>query len=100
MSILLEVGRVAIVVNLALLLALGAVWVQSYRRTRARYPLALSVFAGLLFAQNVVWLYLYLGHDGYIYWFTGASTPLQAAMTSLCGLETAALVVLGWLTLR
>lgn len=100
MSLLLEIGRVAILANLALLLALGYVWVSSYRQTRALYPLALAVFAGLLLVQNGVWLYLYVGHDGYVYWFTDADLGLQVALMSLCGLETAALVALGWLTLR
>lgn len=100
MSLLLEVGRVAILANLALLLALGYVWVTSYRNTRALYPLALSAFAGLLLIQNGVWLYLYVLNDAYIYWFTDVGGGLQLALTALCTLETAALVALGWLTLR
>lgn len=100
MSALLDIGRVAIVVNLGLLIALGAVWVQSYRRTSALYPLALSLFAGLLLVQNAVWLYLYLAHDGYMNWFLAVDGSLQLALISLCTLETAALLVLGYLTLR
>lgn len=100
MSLALSVGRVAIVVNLVLLVALAAVWVQSYRRTRAQYPLALSVVAGLLLAQNGLWLYLYVGHSGYIGWFRHVDVALQTALAALCTLETAALLALGWLTLR
>lgn len=100
MSILLDIGRVAIVANLAMLIALGAVWVSSYRQTQALYPLALSVFAGLLLVQNAVWLYLYLLHDDYIYWFSSIDLGLQLGLTSLCTLETAAIAALAYLTLR
>ncbi len=100
MSLLLEASRVAVLVNLGLLVALGYVWVSSYRSTRALYPLALSVFAALLVLQNAVWVYLYVVDSSYIYWFTSLEIGLQLALFSLCGLETLALVVLGYLTLR
>lgn len=100
MSWLLEVGRISVVANLGLLLALGYTWIASYRQTHALYPLALSAFAGLLITQNAVWLYLYLLHDGYIAWFLNIDATLQLLLMSLCVLETAALVALGYLTLR
>lgn len=100
MSILLDLSRIAVVANLGLLLALGYVWIGSYRRHRAAYPLALSVFAGFLFVQNGLWLYLYLVHEHYGNWFTSIGGELQMALMGLCALETAALVFLGWITLR
>lgn len=100
MSWLLEFGRISVLANLVLLLALGYVWIRSYRSTRALYPLALSLFAGLLVVQNIVWLYLYSLHSGYIYWFLDVDVNLQMALVSLCALETAALLALGYLTLR
>lgn len=100
MSILLDLSRLALAGNVVLLVALGAVWVQSFRRTRAQYPLALLVVAGLLFVQNLVWGYLYLFDDAYVGWFQDVGGELQLALFSLCGLETLALAGLGWITLR
>lgn len=100
MSVLLEISRLAVVANLGLLAVLGYVWVSSFRRHGAMYPLALSIFAGFLVVQNVVWLYLYSLQTDYIDWFLAVGVELQAPLMALCVLETVALVVLAWLTLQ
>lgn len=100
MSLLLEISRIAVLVNLGLLLALGYVWVGNYRLHGALHTLALSVFAGFLFVQNVVWLYLYVASDTYIAWFVYGATNLQVPLMALCVLETFALAFLAWITWR
>lgn len=98
MSIWLTIGRAATVLNLVLLLALSYVWIRNYRRHGARHTLALLIFGGFLLLENLVWLYLYAIHPGYIGWYNATDPELQVAITSLCGLEFVALLVLTRLT--
>lgn len=100
MSVLFEIARGAAVVNTLLLLALGYVWGSSYRRHGAKHTLGLLVFAGFLFAQNLLWLLLYGFDDAFIGWFLNSDTDIQLSMTGLCGLETLALVFLARITWR
>lgn len=98
MSVWLEVGLAAAAVNLGLLAALGSVWLGGYRRHHARHTLGLLVFGGFLAVQNVLWLYFYGLHPAFIGWYVNAGMDVQLGMTSLCGLETVALVVLARIT--
>lgn len=100
MSLLLEIGRISVAANIALILAVGYIWVGNYQRHGAIHTLALSVFAGFLFVQNIAWLYLYGVNQDYIDWFLHVDMSLQATLTSLCVLESVALVFLAWITLR
>lgn len=81
-------------------MAVGYVWIGNYRRHRALHTLALSIFAGFLFVQNIVWLYLYGINEYYIDWFVHTGTDLQVALMALCVLETGALAFIAWITLR
>lgn len=100
MSIWLEVARLTAGVNVLLLLALGWVWLRGYRDHGASHTLGLLVFAGFLLVENLLWLYFYLLHPGYIGWFVEATTGVQAGMVALCGLELLALLFLARITLR
>lgn len=100
MSLLLAVARIAALVNVALLLSLGYVWIGSYRRHGASHTLALLVFAGFLFVQNILWLYMYVVHEQFVDWFVEATMDMQAGLMALCGLETAALAFLTYITWR
>lgn len=100
MSMLLEVARGAALVNVALLLSLTYVWGGSYRRHGATHTLALLVFAGFLLVQNVLWLYMYVMDARFVNWYLNADTDMQAGLLGLCGLETAALVFLVYITWR
>ncbi|MEF8913455.1 hypothetical protein [Natronomonas sp.] len=100
MSLLLDAARLSVVVNVGLLAALGYVWLSNYRRHGATHTLVLLGVAGLLFVQNVVWLYLYAVDVRYIEWYLRTPVDLQAGLTALCVLETVALVILTRITYR
>ncbi|MHB9288746.1 hypothetical protein ACKVMT_17080 [Halobacteriales archaeon Cl-PHB] len=100
MSVWLTVSRLAVVANLGLLAVLGAVWLGNYRRHGASHTLALLVVAAFLLLENVLWLYFYLGHPGFVGWYEAVEPGLQAGVMALCGLETVALGVLAVITLR
>lgn len=98
MSVWLDAARVAAAGNVLLLLALGSVWARNYRRHGASHTLGLLVVAGFLLVENLLWLYFYLFHAGYIGWYTHATPDVQIGMTLLCGLELVALAFLARLT--
>ena len=100
MSMLLEAARLAALLNVALLLSLGYVWIGSYRRHGASHTLGLLVFAGFLFVQNLLWLYMYVLDSRFVDWYVEATMDMQAGLMALCGLETAALVFLTYITWR
>ena len=100
MSLLLDIGRLAALANLGLLLALAYVWGGSYRRHGASHTLGLLVFAAVLLVQNSLWLYAYLLHEQFIGWFARGDLFYQLTVTGLCGLQTLALVVLVRITWR
>ena len=94
MGVWLDVARGAAAVNVVLLVGLGSVWLRTYRQYGARHTLGLLVFAAFLLVENVLWLYLYLLHPGFVGWFVGAGADVQVGMTLLCGLELVALAFL------
>ena len=100
MSLLLEVARLAAVINIGLLVMLGYVWSSSYRRHRASHTLGLLLFASFLLIQNLVWLYLYGFHGLFLEWFVDGPQTYRISMTLLCGLQTIALVFLTRITWR
>lgn len=99
MEIWLGAARTAAAVNVALLGALGYVWLRNYRQHRAQHTLGLLVFAALLLAQNALWLYFYVLHPQFIEWFVNSGTDVQVGVTLLCGLELVALAFLAKITL-
>lgn len=100
MSILLDVARVAAVLNIGLLGLLSYVWGQSYRHHHASHTLGLLLFAAFLVLQNFVWVYLYGFHAVFIGWFLEGPQTYRVSMTLLCGLQTIALVFLARITWR
>ncbi len=100
MSVLLDVGRIAAVANVGLLLGLAYVWGGGYRRHRAQHTLGLLVFALFLLVQNGLWIYAYLIHDQFIAWFHEGDFAYKATVSGLCGLQTIALLVLARITWR
>ncbi|NHN48411.1 hypothetical protein G9464_12520 [Halostella sp. JP-L12] len=100
MELWLQAARVAAAANLALLLALGSVWLRNYRSHGASHTLGLLVFAGFLAVENALWLYFYVLHDDFVGWFLASGTDVQVGVTFLCGLELAALLFLVRVTWR
>ena len=98
MSLLLDLGRIAALANVGLLLGLMYVWGNAYRHHRATHTLGLLIFATVLLAQNLLWIYAYLFHEQFIGWFELGDLAYQLTVTALCGLQTAALVVLARIT--
>ena len=94
MAIWLDAARLAAAANVALLVALGSVWLRTYRQYGARHTLGLLTFAAFLLVENLLWLYLYVLHPGFVGWFVNAGTDVQVGVTFLCGLELVALVFL------
>lgn len=92
MSLWLDAARGAAAVNVALLLALGSVWIRNYLDHGARHTLGLIVFGAFLLVENLLWLYFYVLHPAFIGWFTHAGGDVQMGVTMLCGLELVALV--------
>lgn len=99
MDLWLGAARLAAAVNAVLLVALGYVWLRNYRRHGASHTLGLLVFAAFLLVQNLLWLYLYVLHPGFVGWFVAAGTDVQVGVTLLCGLELVALAFLARITL-
>jgi len=83
----LDAARVLAGLNVALLVALGAVWLRGYRRHGASHTLSLLVFAAFLLAENLLWLYFYAMHPAFIGWFVNSAGDVQMGVTMLCGLE-------------
>lgn len=100
MALWLDIGRLAAALNLVVLAALGSVWLRNYLDHGARHTLMLLVFATVLSLQNLLWLYFYTLHAGYVGWFEATSLDVQVGTVALCGLEFVGLAVLASFTLR
>ena len=100
MALWLDLARAAAALNLGLLVALGWVWIQSYRRHGATHTLGLLVFSAFLFVENLLWLYFYLVHEAFVGWVVNSGTDVQMGVTALCGLEFVALVFVVAITWR
>lgn len=98
MAFWLDVALAAAAVNVLLLVALGAVWVRSYRQVGATHTLGLIVFAAFLLVENGLWLYFYAVHPGFIGWFVNSGPDIQVGMTMLCGFELGALLFMARIT--
>jgi hypothetical protein len=92
MTLLLDVARVAAAANVALLVALAAVWADGYRQVRSRQTLGSLTFAALLLGENALAFYYYT--------FSGIalSAPAVRAMMYLQLLEFVAVAALTYVT--
>jgi len=100
MSVVLAIARGAAVLNVLLLTLLTYVWAGNYRRHGATHTLGLLTFAAFLIVQNLLWLYLYVLHAGFVDWFIVSGPDIQWGVTGLCGLQTIALLFLTRITWR
>lgn len=100
MSIWVDVARVAVAVNMLLLVALGGVWGKNYLQFRSKHTLGMLLFAVLLFFENAFALYYYLIDPTLSAWFSTAVPPIAwRAMLLFHVLEAVAIGFLTWVTL-
>ncbi|MFC4357740.1 hypothetical protein ACFO0N_07235 [Halobium salinum] len=100
MTVWVDVARVAIGVNLLLLLSLVYVWGRNYAQIRSPLALGLLLFGGFLFLENGMAFYFYFFEPTLRVWVTEIPALAQLAMTLLRVCETVALVFLTWTTWR
>lgn len=100
MGLWLDLARLAAGGNAVILVALGTVWLRNYLDHGARHTLVLLVFAGLLFVENLVWLYVYLVRSDIAQWYVQTPPEIQISLMSLCGLEFVALGAMATISLR
>ena len=98
MSLWVDVARVAIAVNLLLLVALLVVWGRNYREFRTKHTLGLLLFAGFLFLENGLAFYFYLLHPVLKVWVNEVPTIAQLAMTALRVAELGGLAFITWVS--
>ena len=98
MTLWVDVARVAIILNVALLLGLDYVWGRNYRQFRSKHTLGLLLFGTFLLAENLLALYFYFFHPVLQVWVTSVPDLAQIAMTSLRVLEFGGLLFLSWTT--
>ncbi|WP_135822673.1 hypothetical protein [Halostella litorea] len=98
MTLWYDVARVAIAVNLLLLLGLGYVWAGNYRRFRSKHALGLLLFAVMLFLENAVALYLYMLDPVMSAWMADVPVAPQRLLTLLRVFEAVALAFIAWVT--
>jgi hypothetical protein len=101
MSLWTDLARVAVGVNVVILLALGYVWGRNYLRFRSKHTLGLLVFATFLLAENALALYTYFLDPTLSQWWydeTKVPTIVWQAQMALNVLQTLGLGFLAWIT--
>ena len=98
MSLWVDVAEAAAVLNVLLLVGLGAIWGRNYRQLRSKHALGLLVFGGLLLLENLLWVYAYSFNSAFRGWVYDGTSFTQQAMMGLCVLESVGLLVLAWVT--
>ncbi len=66
MALLMDLSMYSAAISAALLLILTVVYLRVYKDTRAQFSLGLSIFASILFTQNIVAVYSFLTMASYI----------------------------------
>lgn len=93
------VAQLAIVGNLVVLAGLSYVWGQNYRTFGSKHALGLLIFAGALFVENGLALYVFRVHPITHTWVSTAAQIAQMSMMALRVLEFLAIGFLAWITL-
>lgn len=95
-----DVARVSVAVNVAMLIALTWVWARNYLSFRSKHSVGLAAFGAVLLAQNGLSLYFYLYHPVLAGWFaTDMPSLAWRANVAVHVLQTVALGFLLWVTL-
>lgn len=88
MAMLMDVSSIVSMVNMAILVALLAVYANIYRKTGATFTVGLMVFAGMLMLHNVIAVYAYfamapLYSDDLLPYFVGIHIAELAGLIAL-----------------
>jgi hypothetical protein len=98
MSLELTIARVATAANAVLLLGLLYVWGSNYRQHGAQHTLGLLVFAGFLFLENALAIYLYNFQPTFNAWLNAGAPVAHNGMMTISVLELAGLLFLAKIT--
>ena len=101
MALLVNIVRVFIVLNLALLVGLAYVWGRNYVELRSKHALGLLLFAGFLLGENALAAYFFIVDPTLAAWIDDPDLvpPVaQGAMMILRVFEFGGLVFLSWIT--
>ncbi|KTG11298.1 hypothetical protein AUR64_05070 [Haloprofundus marisrubri] len=98
MTLWVDIARVAIVLNLVLLAALGYVWGRNLMEFRSKHTLGLAMFVAFLFLENALAFYFYNLDATLSVWVTSIPSIAQWSMTVLRVCETGGLLFLTWVT--
>jgi hypothetical protein len=88
MSLLMDVSSIVSMANMAILIALLAVYANIYRKTRATFTVGLMVFVGMLMLHNGIAVYGYfamapLYSDHLLPYFVGIHVAELAGLVAL-----------------
>jgi hypothetical protein len=88
MAMLMDVSSIVSLVNMAILVALLAVYANIYRKTGATFTVGLMVFASMLMLHNVIAVYAYfamapLYSDDLLPYFVGIHIAELAGLIAL-----------------
>lgn len=94
-----DVARVSVSLNVAMLVGLTWIWTRNYVSFRSKHAIGLATFGGLLLVQNALSLYVYLSHPVLAGWFaTQMPAAAWRANVAVHALQTVALAFLLWVT--
>jgi hypothetical protein len=94
-----DIARVSVAVNVAMLVALTWVWARNYLTFRSKHAVGLAAFGAVLLAQNALSLYFYLYHPVLAGWFATDMPSLAWRANVVVHLfQTVALAFLLWVT--
>jgi hypothetical protein len=99
MSIWVTVAKLAVGVNIVLLLALAYVWGRNYAKFRSKHTLGLLVFSAFLLLENAGVMYYYIiDPDLSIWWNSAAPAIIWKWQMGLHVVESVGLAFLTWAT--
>jgi len=88
MALLMDISSIVGMLNMAILIALLAVYANIYRKTHATFTIGLMVFSGMLMLHNVIAVYGYLAmaklySDDLLPYFAGIHIAELAGLIAL-----------------
>jgi NADH:ubiquinone oxidoreductase subunit 3 (subunit A) len=98
MGIWFGVTRTATIINIALLLGLGYVWVRNHLRLRTKFTVGFLAFGGFLLANNGFAIYIYALNPTTSDWFATIPERYNIVFMILALFQLGALLALSWIT--